>query len=820
VPTRPRRTRPAVRALLAGVLAAGMLLAPPVAAETPDPAPWPTAPGTDPGIDATAHSLRIAGPDRTQTAQSSALLLRGDGGYPFSTPDRTSGPGATLSTADGWWGLGTCPYAVIITAGDTAADSLAAASLSDPTNRSSEPELVRTASRDELLAPIGASGRVDTDSAPIIVTASARQGATDLSPAARRAVADLADGGCRTASAAIVVGGTAAVPAGVDQQLLGLGVDEVFRVAGSDRYATAGRIARALGTGPAVSASTPCADSMVTDGDARMGWYGNAAVELRSSATRCRVLGRTVVLTDGITGADALAAGWWTSTWQVPVLLVDGDGRMPSATLSALNSLVIDNVVVLGGRARVPDQTVSDVRTITGAEVHRVAGADRYATSVEMARSFGGWFATGDGADHDGSMVCLAASSGAGAQSVGWPDALGAGPWCGAAGGLASATPAPERGLAPVAGPFPRATRGLRPSHDAVPVLLTPAGSPQLAAPVAELLGAAFRPGDTWCSGFQASDACLDPGFVVAFGGTAVLSDGAVRQAARAVSGETYVTSDDRSPRAAPGFWTSLDLRPVYAQGGAPRTSPPVGCASTAVRWPVCAGPPPTRTSSSPSTWPTPTGSSAAVTSLIETMSPAAPAPARLAACGCPSPRTGWSHAVGASISGTLAPIGQFDLSPERRFSLSGAVVQDDPAVAEGADTTLDGDDGTTRLVFADDRFDDRVVVTSRGQSAVLSAATLDLDLRRGADPLDPDTFTGVATLSTSLGSVVLELTGEAIFDGDTWRLRGRSAFTGGTWNATEGVGGFSADLQVGDEGFDDDSVRWTVDGLLGTPRT
>jgi hypothetical protein len=820
VPTRPRRTRPAVRALLAGVLAAGMLLAPPVAAETPDPAPWPTAPGTDPGIDATAHSLRIAGPDRTQTAQSSALLLRGDGGYPFSTPDRTSGPGATLSTADGWWGLGTCPYAVIITAGDTAADSLAAASLSDPTNRSSEPELVRTASRDELLAPIGASGRVDTDSAPIIVTASARQGATDLSPAARRAVADLADGGCRTASAAIVVGGTAAVPAGVDQQLLGLGVDEVFRVAGSDRYATAGRIARALGTGPAVSASTPCADSMVTDGDARMGWYGNAAVELRSSATRCRVLGRTVVLTDGITGADALAAGWWTSTWQVPVLLVDGDGRMPSATLSALNSLVIDNVVVLGGRARVPDQTVSDVRTITGAEVHRVAGADRYATSVEMARSFGGWFATGDGADHDGSMVCLAASSGAGAQSVGWPDALGAGPWCGAAGGLASATPAPERGLAPVAGPFPRATRGLRPSHDAVPVLLTPAGSPQLAAPVAELLGAAFRPGDTWCSGFQASDACLDPGFVVAFGGTAVLSDGAVRQAARAVSGETYVTSDDRSPRAAPGFWTSLDLRPVYAQGGAPEdvTAGRVCLdrgALAGVRWPTAYADVELTQHLADSDW---LLGRRYVTDRDDV--PRGPGTSSPGCLRVPEPPDGLVNAVGASISGTLAPIGQFDLSPERRFSLSGAVVQDDPAVAEGADTTLDGDDGTTRLVFADDRFDDRVVVTSRGQSAVLSAATLDLDLRRGADPLDPDTFTGVATLSTSLGSVVLELTGEAIFDGDTWRLRGRSAFTGGTWNATEGVGGFSADLQVGDEGFDDDSVRWTVDGLLGTPRT
>ncbi|HEX4978930.1 MAG TPA: hypothetical protein VFV35_02590, partial [Acidimicrobiales bacterium] len=220
-----------IRVAAIAVGAMGLLGLTPASADTPDPSPWPQSPGVDPGIDATVHSLRIAGADRTQTSLSSALLLRGNGGYPFSTSDRTSGPGATLATAEQWWGLDTCPFSVIITAGDTVADSLAAASLSDPTDQSTEPVLVRSASADDFLDPVGASSRVDTDSAPIIVTASARQGATALSPAARTAVADLADGGCATVEAAIVVGGTGAVPAGVDQQLIGLGVDEVFRVA-------------------------------------------------------------------------------------------------------------------------------------------------------------------------------------------------------------------------------------------------------------------------------------------------------------------------------------------------------------------------------------------------------------------------------------------------------------------------------------------------------------------------------------------------------------------------------------------------------------
>ncbi|MFP5321266.1 MAG: hypothetical protein ACLGIC_05390, partial [Acidimicrobiia bacterium] len=90
--------RRGTKVLAAVALVAGVFAVSPAGADTPDPSPWPQTPGVDPGIDATAHSLRIAGPDRAQTALSSALLLRGEGTYPFGTSDRTSGAADQLAT--------------------------------------------------------------------------------------------------------------------------------------------------------------------------------------------------------------------------------------------------------------------------------------------------------------------------------------------------------------------------------------------------------------------------------------------------------------------------------------------------------------------------------------------------------------------------------------------------------------------------------------------------------------------------------------------------------------------------------------------------
>ena len=122
----------------------------------------------------------------------------------------------------------------------------------------------------------------------------------------------------------MIVGGAGAVPRSVEPDLLSLGYTQVFRVAGVDRFDTAARVAQALGTKPVPDGTTGCLDSDVTDATARMGWYAPSVVELRDERDRVPApRSQRVVLADGGTGADALAAGWWTSFWQVPVLLTD-----------------------------------------------------------------------------------------------------------------------------------------------------------------------------------------------------------------------------------------------------------------------------------------------------------------------------------------------------------------------------------------------------------------------------------------------------------------------------------------------------------------
>ena len=291
---------------------------------------WPAGPGASPRIEGVAHALRFLGADRFETNLATTLALRGKGGFPYTTSDRTSGGASSLGTASGWWGARSCPKSVIVVAGDNFADALAATSLSDPTDRSAGPLLERVAAADPLFDPIGGFARVDMAVAPIIVTASGRQGATTLSISSRIAAQDMSEGGCTTARTAVIVGGAGAVPRSIEPDLLSVGYTQVFRVAGVDRFDTAARVAQALGTKPIPDGTIGCADSDVTDSSARMAWYAQSVVELRDSPTACRLLGRTVVLADGGTGADALAAGWWTSFWQVPVLLTS-QRRLASA---------------------------------------------------------------------------------------------------------------------------------------------------------------------------------------------------------------------------------------------------------------------------------------------------------------------------------------------------------------------------------------------------------------------------------------------------------------------------------------------------------
>ena len=586
-------------ALVAGLMVASLLTVPGVGGQSAafegpvSPRQWPRSFLALPELEAWPNAVRMWGPDRHQTALAVSLTLRGAGGYPFDSPDATSNAGRSLGSADGWWGLGLCPRSIIVVASDVPADAVTAASLSDSTGRSSEPYLRRVAASDPLFDPIGGFARVDTFAAPILLTDSTRAGADSLNHAARLAAQDLRTGGCNAARQAIIVGGPAAVPVEVEQELVSVGYGEVFRVSGETRYGTAAVVAQSLGTRSIPRSATGCKDSSAADGDAVLAFYANSVVEWRERASRCELLGRTVVLAVGL---DALAAGWWTSFWQVPVLLHDGSDELPEETAVALSLLDVENLIVLGDTSHVPADVAELAAQIARADLRRVAGADRYATSVEMAKIFGGWWPTRSGDHFARSSVCLAALSDGAQGALGWPDALGAGAFCGAASSpspndhpyvterLVGPVDAHEPGLVAVARrPAAAALSAAvpRPKRAAVPMLLVPAGADELPDSIEKFLRDVFVAGRLcWqavggigADGSGADDAgayaaavnegrCFAPGLVLAFGGESVITSEVLAQASSLVSGRL-------APNAQPGV-------PILVGAYAPHHDDPV----------------------------------------------------------------------------------------------------------------------------------------------------------------------------------------------------------------------------------------------------
>lgn len=788
------------------------LLAPAVAgAAVPvDPARWPAAPAADPALSATAHSIRFFGPDRFQTNLAAALALRGQGSFPFDSPDRSDGGALSLAESDNWWGARSCPRGVIVVAGDVFTDALAATSLSNPTGLAPGPLLERVAAADPLFDPPGAFVQVDLTRAPIIITPSGRQGARGLGLSARLAAQDLAQGGCTTARNAVIVGGETAVPKGVETDLLSVGYTQVFRVSGSDRFDTAARAALALGTAPIPGGVSGCASPGSVTGPVRMTWYAPSVVELREGVEQCRLLARTAVLADAGTGADALAAGWWTSFWQVPLLYTDAAGNLPAATANALVTLGVQNLIVLGGTSRIPQATIDAAVAASGtATAIRVAGTDRYDTSVQMAKLFGGWWPTGRAASFEQSMVCLAASSGNGASAVGWPDALAAGPWCAAANGATGNPRPPERMLAPADGLTPRTSAGgaARPSRDAVPVLLVPVGAPTLPASVEGLLDDAFVPGSPWCASVVVAASCVLPGFAVAFGGLNSVTESAERQAARLVSGGVYTSSEDLDPSLAQGALTNLDMSPVFTGGGVggrlicfPRS------AVSDARW-LAAAAPDGR----------PLGSLDVSFAGVYSND----ADGRVRSPGLSAPVCvsvgGGSDSVevqSVSLSGRASTSLAASLRTERAVSVTTPIIQPAPRTQSGADGSPGLDGATSSWTYVDTVAGTAVIVG--GAPSVVTDSAITLTIRRGAataSTVRVDAVAGSFSLTTSAGLVTGTFSAETLFSGGTWRIRGTTSLNGVPIGANAGFGGFRADLTPNGAGSADDVLTWSFDG-------
>ena len=192
----------------------------------------------------------------------------------------------------------------------------------------------------------------------------------------------------------VVLGGTSAVSASVQNQLASLAPGGASRLSGVDRYETAAAISRST-----FGASVPVA-----------------------------------YIATGADYPDALGGVPAAGVEGGPILLVR-PSAVPAATRSELQRLRPQRIVVLGGTSAVSELVAAQLQPYTAAPVQRRAGVDRYETAVAISRA-----SFGPSAAH----VYIA-------TGVNFPDGLAGGPAAAAAPGplllvRATSLPASVRG--------------------------------------------------------------------------------------------------------------------------------------------------------------------------------------------------------------------------------------------------------------------------------------------------------------------------------------------------------------------------------------
>jgi cell wall-associated protease len=166
----------------------------------------------------------------------------------------------------------------------------------------------------------------------------------------------------------------------------GAGVLDVARAVSRARLLGGGASPTTSPTTAPTTATTPQPGATPTDriaGDSR---YGTAAAI--GTAGWGGQAGGAVYLSSGEGFADALATGALSGRRGGPLLLTERCA-VPAATVDALRALRPGTVTIVGGAAAVCDGVRAQVEALTGATTSRLAGVDRYATSVELSRA--GW---------------------------------------------------------------------------------------------------------------------------------------------------------------------------------------------------------------------------------------------------------------------------------------------------------------------------------------------------------------------------------------------------------------------------------------------
>jgi hypothetical protein len=483
----------------------------------------------------TAYTLRFAGADRFATAGTAALLaaINQDktSGYPFDEGD----PGSAATA----YGAGACPGTVLVAASDGLPDALAASAL-----------------RSIASLTLTSGGHTfDTSNAVLLLTDTARppDNATNLSQETKTVLSSI-KAAC-TSFDAIILGGTSAVPANVEGDLMTAGAGTVGRIAGIDRYDTAGQIAQHIAAA-----------------------LGLPAVKYYSSATDAGTSEpSTVFLAEGTTGADALAVGPVAADLNAPILLTATEG-LPATTAQALAALKPSHIIVLGGTAAIPDSVANTAIAAAGTtnKPIRISGPNRYATSVQIAENLDDiWPANatnsmgGANAAFSNQGFALARSEGTGDNHVGWPDALSSALVLSS---LHHSSTVPKRLAPPIEANDGTIIIGGKPSPARFPLLLTTgtALAPDVDSFLKGLYPAATKTAPNPSP--PASQSADDGGFAYVFGGTSAIAQSVELAAAQDLSGGAYKTAlqSDVNPKATDTlvFYTAADLT-GYTQSAA-----------------------------------------------------------------------------------------------------------------------------------------------------------------------------------------------------------------------------------------------------------
>lgn len=192
-----------------------------------------------------------------------------------------------------------------------------------------------------------ASGTSFPDALALAPAVGVRNGPLLLNPSSTMRADVLAEIQRLDPTTVIIAGGTGVISSTVQSQIEATGAS-VLRLSGANRYATSLRVIEEF-----FEPGSPVFDDLY--------------------------------LVTGRNFPDALSAGAAAAARTSPMILVDGSAStLPTEVISRITSLNPDRVIIVGGTGVMSTGIQNQLVALSGPEVVRAAGADRYATSVAV----------------------------------------------------------------------------------------------------------------------------------------------------------------------------------------------------------------------------------------------------------------------------------------------------------------------------------------------------------------------------------------------------------------------------------------------------